>query len=271
MPQNEALSIDVFISAESTFNVTSTLVTGGGSAVLVDAQLTLSQGRRLAEWVADRTPSLSAIVVTHQHPDHYLGAPAVLDRFPGTPVYATAPVAKGIAGTQGAYSAWTGMYGDDVTTSPVLPTALDPARLTLGGQELLLVPFQQGDCTDETVVHIPSARTAIAGDLVYNGTHVGTAETDSDKRAAWRAGLDGIAALGVDTIIAGHKVPGRSDAAADQLEFTRRYLADFDAALSGAPDAATLIDRVSAAYESLALVPLLQMGASGQFPAEGAS
>jgi glyoxylase-like metal-dependent hydrolase (beta-lactamase superfamily II) len=269
MTQPGTLSIDVFVSAESNFYVTSTLVSGGGSAVLVDAQLTLSQGRRLAEWIADRTASLSAIVVTHQHPDHYLGAPAVRERFPGTPVYATEPVAKGIAATQGAYSGWTDMFGDDVTADPVLPVALDSSRLTLGDHELRVLRFGPGDCAEETVVHIPSARTAITGDLVYNGTHVGTMETGQAQRAQWRSGLDDIAALDVDTIIAGHKAPGSTDDAARQLDFTRQYLVDFDAALAGSPDAATLFDRVSAVYGDLALPPLLQFGAFSQFPAEG--
>jgi glyoxylase-like metal-dependent hydrolase (beta-lactamase superfamily II) len=268
MPSNDALSVDVFIGAEENFYVTSTLVRAGGSAVLVDAQLTLSQGRRLAEWVAERTTSLDAIVVTHQHPDHYLGAPAVLERFPGTPVYARDAVAKNIANTQGVYAGWTDMFGDDVATEPVLPTALEGGRLTVGGHELRLVAFAQGDCAEETVVYLPSARTAIAGDLIYNGTHVGTAETDAAQRAAWRAGLDNLAALDVDTIIAGHKAPGRSDGAAEQLAFTREYLRVFDAVLADSPDAATLAARMSATYNALAAPTILQFGAFSQFPAQ---
>jgi glyoxylase-like metal-dependent hydrolase (beta-lactamase superfamily II) len=270
MTQTKALSTDVFVSAESTFHVTSTLVRGGDSAVLVDAQLTLSQGRLLADWIAERTPRLSAILVTHQHPDHYLGAPAVLERFPGTPVYATEQVAKKIADTQGMYSGWTDLFAGDVATEPVLPAALGAPWLTVAENELRLVRFPQGDCAEETVVHIPSLRTAIAGDLVYNGVHVGTAETDAAQREVWRTGLDALEALGVDTIVAGHKAPGRPDGAADQLQFTRQYLRDFDAALVGSPDAATLISRMSAAYSGLAAPTILQFGAYSQFPAQGA-
>jgi glyoxylase-like metal-dependent hydrolase (beta-lactamase superfamily II) len=270
MAQTNALSIDVFVSAESTFHVTSTLVRGGDSAVLVDAQLTLSAGRQLADWVADRTPRLSAILVTHQHPDHYLGAPAVLERFPGTPVYATEQVAKKIADSQGMYSGWTDLFAGDVATEPVLPTALGAPWLTLADNELRLLRFPQGDCTEETVVHIPSLRAAITGDLVYNGTHVGTAETNAAQRAAWRTGLDTLAALDVDTIVAGHKAPGRPDGAADQLHFTRQYLRDFDAALADSPDAASLITRMSAAYSGLAAPTILQFGAYSQFPEQGA-
>jgi glyoxylase-like metal-dependent hydrolase (beta-lactamase superfamily II) len=266
MPQTDALSIDTFISANSTFNVTSTLVSGGGSGVLVDAQFTLSQGRKLAEWIAEKTPSLSAIVVTHHHPDHYLGALAVLDRFPGTPVYSTEHVAKNVASTQGQYAAWIDYFAGDVATDPVLPIPLSSSTLQLAGHELRLVRGGQGDCGEETIVHIPSARTAITGDLVYNGTHVGTAETNKAQRAAWLASLDFLATLDVDTIIAGHKAAGRPDDAAGQLSFMRQYLTDFDALLANTKDSATLIDRVSAAYPDLAAVALLQVGASTQFP-----
>jgi glyoxylase-like metal-dependent hydrolase (beta-lactamase superfamily II) len=270
MTQPNELSIDVFVSAQSTFHVTSTLVRGGDSAVLVDAQLTLSQGRQLADWIADRTPRLSAIVITHQHPDHYLGAPAVLERFPGTPVYATEQVVKNISDTQGMYSGWTDLFAGDVATEPVLPTALGAPALTLAGHELRLVQFPQGDCAEETVVHIPSLRTAIAGDLIYNGTHVGTAETNAAQRAEWRKGLDALAALDVDTIIAGHKAPGRPDGAADQLSFTRQYLRDFDAALAESPDPDSLFSRMSATYSDLAAPTILQFGAYSQFPAGSA-
>jgi glyoxylase-like metal-dependent hydrolase (beta-lactamase superfamily II) len=264
MPQTDALSTDMFISAETTFRVTSTLVYAGGSGVLVDAQLTLSQGRLLAEWIADRAASLSAIVVTHQHPDHYLGATAILERFPGTPVFATEPVAKAIIASQGKYKAWTDYFGDDVAADPVLPSALDAPALTVAGHELRLLQFPQGDCAETTVVHIPSARTAIAGDLIYNGTHVGTNDSGPAERAAWRAGLDSLAALDVDTIHAGHKAPGRSDNAVEQLSAVRRYLVDFDAFLADSPDADTLIARMTAAHPDLAVPPILQFGASTQ-------
>lgn len=65
----------------------------------------------------------------------------------------------------------------------------------------------QGDCDGSTVVHVPSIRTVIAGDFVYNGTHVWTADTTPERRTEWIRNLGRIAELGVERVIAGHRAP----------------------------------------------------------------
>ena len=67
----------------------STLIYGERDAVLVDALLTMNEGRALADWVAASGRNLTTIYITHGHGDHFFGASAILERFPAARMVAT--------------------------------------------------------------------------------------------------------------------------------------------------------------------------------------
>jgi glyoxylase-like metal-dependent hydrolase (beta-lactamase superfamily II) len=75
-----------------------TLIYGDRDAVLVDALLTMDEGRALADWVAARARNLSMIYITHGHGDHFFGASAVLERFPAARMVATGRVVDKMRG-----------------------------------------------------------------------------------------------------------------------------------------------------------------------------
>ncbi len=79
----DRISIDVSIGSESAFLVTSTLVAGDRDAVLIDAQFTWSDARRLAERIEASAKNLTTVYVTHGHPDHYWGFTTLYEHFPG--------------------------------------------------------------------------------------------------------------------------------------------------------------------------------------------
>ncbi|WP_431679650.1 MBL fold metallo-hydrolase [Kitasatospora sp. KL5] len=263
-PPPAPLEIDVFTGPESAFFATSVLIMGVSTAILVDAQLTRSAGRELAEWIAGKGRRLLAIVVTHRHPDHYFGAEEVLRLFPEAQLLAAPPVVDGIARTAAAKVAeWKPVYGDDIPDQPLLPTPLLPQPLVIDGQQIQVLPLGQADCEDSTVVHIPSIRTVLAGDFVYNGTHVWTADTDAYRRIDWAHNLARIADLGVDRVIAGHRAPGADDETLRVLSFTGEYLQDFDRALAAHPhDAEALAAAMNERYGALTLPAILDLGAA---------
>src|SRR5437667_7259470 len=63
--------------------ISSTLISGERDAVLVDTPITVEQALALANWVAGRGKNLTTIYATHGHGDHFFGATALLERFPG--------------------------------------------------------------------------------------------------------------------------------------------------------------------------------------------
>lgn len=263
-PPPRPLEIDVFTGPESSFFSTSALIMGESSAILVDAQLTRSAGRELAEWIAGKGRRLLAIVVTHHHPDRYFGAEEVLRLFPEARLLAAPAVVDGIARTgSAAVAEWKPVHGDDITDQPLLPAPLLPQPLMIDGRQILVLPLGQGDCADSTVVHVPSIRTVLAGGFVYNGTHVWTADTDPYRRIDWAHNLARIADLGADRVVAGHRAPGSDDDAMRVLAFTGEYLQDFDRALAEHPhDPDALAAAVNERYGVLTLPAVLGLSAA---------
>ncbi|MFG3051179.1 MBL fold metallo-hydrolase [Kitasatospora sp. NPDC048239] len=258
------LETAVFTGPESAFFATSTLILGEHTAILVDAQLTRSAGRELAEWVAGKGRRLLAIVITHQHPDHYFGAEEVLRLFPEAQLLAAPPVVDGILRTAAAKVAqWKPVYGDDIPDHPLVPAPLLPQPLMVDRQLIPVLLLGQADCGGSTVVHVPSIRTVVAGDFVYNGTHVWTADTTPEQRTEWIHNLGRIAELGAERVIAGHRAPDQGDEAARVLAFTGEYLQDFDRLLAEHPhDPEALITAVNERYGELTLPAVLDLGAA---------
>lgn len=263
-PAPAPLRIEVFTGPETAFFATSSLIMGERTAILVDAQLTRSAGRELAEWIAGKGRQLLAIVITHQHPDHYFGAEEVLRLFPKAQLLAAPGVVEGILATVGAKVAqWKPVYGDDIPDHPMIPAPLLPQPLMIDRQLIRVLNLGQGDCGGSTVAYVPGSRTVVAGDFVYNGTHVWTADTDPAQREEWLHNLARVADLGAERVIAGHRAPGADDDAMRVIAFTGEYLQDFDRALAAHPDdAEALIAMVNERYGGLTLPAILELSAA---------
>ena len=154
-------------------------------------------------------------------------------------------------------------------TTPVIPVVTTDKTITLEGQTLEIHAPAQGDSADNTYVWIPSTKTVITGDIVFNGVHPWTAESTADTRKAWIKTLDEIAALGPTTVIAGHKDPKNKDDAS-AIKLTKEYLETFDAAVTASKSSAELQQKIKAKYGALQLDVILQIGADAQYAAKPA-
>jgi glyoxylase-like metal-dependent hydrolase (beta-lactamase superfamily II) len=121
---------------------------------------------------------------------------------------------------------WKASFPGELPRTPVLPEPLTDAQFELEGQMLRAVSVGQGDTEHSTVLHVPSAAAVVGGDVVYNGVHMMTAETDEQSRGAWIASLDAVAALNPSTVVAGHKSVGAPDLP-ENIGASQQYLRDF--------------------------------------------
>jgi glyoxylase-like metal-dependent hydrolase (beta-lactamase superfamily II) len=265
------LATQVLVGSQPGFLVTSTLVTGEKEAILVDGAFTLADAHRVVAAILDSGKKLTTVYVTHWHPDHYFGLVAVKQAFPKARFVALPETVAEIKKSwKGKVKQWGPMYGDNLTAGPLIPTAIKDKTLTLEGQTLEIHGLVQGDSPQNSYVWIPSIKTAIAGDIVYQGVHPWTAETNAAARQAWLKSLDELGALGATTIVAGHKDPKLKDDASG-IEATRRYLVAFDEALAASKTPDELEGKIKAKYPGLALEIIAHFGAAAQFPAAAAA
>ncbi len=78
-----------------------------------------------------------------------------------------------------------------------------------------------------SVLWCPSLRLLVAGDVVYNRTHMYLAETSTASRREWIATLTKLKDLDPLRVIAGHKQPDGTDDPTD-IDESIQYLTDFN-------------------------------------------
>lgn len=263
------LNVEAINAGPGGFLVTSTLITGEKEAVLVDAQLTLSEAHRVAAKVLESGKTLTTIVITHGHPDHFFGLEVFKAQFPGAKIIASAKVvaeAKADAGP--SLTQWKPVFGANLTSAPVFPEVFDGKSIELEGQKLELIALGEGESHDGTAVWVPSAQTLIAGDVVFDGVHAWLAEAGSQaRRDSWLKNLATLKALKPKVVIGGHRAPD-AKSAPESLDAVAAYVRDFGAAQAKAKTAAELTAAVNAKHGKLALPVILDIAAAAAVPAK---
>ncbi|GAB4050785.1 MBL fold metallo-hydrolase [Catellatospora paridis] len=231
-------------TAELWSPTSATLIQGERDAVLVDALLTMSEGRALADWVAAAGRNLTTIYITHGHGDHFFGAAAVLARFPSARMVAVPAVLDKMrtqVDGQVLDGLWRKRFPGQIVERPPIADPLAGHTIELEGADLIAVELGHTDTDGTTALHVPSIGLVVAGDSVYNDVHLHLAESGGGGIGAWLAALDTIDALRPSTVIAGHKREGAADSP-DHIRHTRDYLRYFDEAQQRVGSARELYD-----------------------------
>lgn len=262
------LHLEEVVADSQNFHVVSTLIVGPTEVVLFDTQNRLSDGRRVAERIAATGKRLKAIFISHPDEDHFFGALAVVDRFPGTPIYMTpAAIAEFNRTAEGMRQQGKRGMGAEVPDSLFHPTPYPAGGLSVDGAALELIPDLQGDVLTPTnsAIWIPSLRAVLAGDVVFNGVHPYLAASSPASRAAWHTSLDRLAALKPDLVVAGHKSSVDAPDTPASLQFMHEYLRAFDAARAGSSNPQAMAATVRSKYPDLTVGMLLNYSAMMAF------
>ncbi len=260
-PQPAALTLKVINHGAQSFHVNSVLVMGAKEAILLDAGFSRADALRVAAAVLDSGKKLSTIYVSAADPDYYFGLEVLHQEFPDARIVAAAPTLKKIeASLPIKLKVWGPRLGANGPRKPVLPELLLGNQLTLEGQTLEVRGLNDS-LAHRSYVWIPSIKAVVGGVNTFGGLHAWTADTQSEsERAAWRAKLAEMAALGAQTVVPGH-MQASSSLDAGNISYTQEYLRRFESELAKAANAAALIDAMKAAYPQAGLDIALDIGA----------
>lgn len=260
------LQVDVFTASPGGFLATSTIISGEKEAIVVDAQFSLAEAHRLAARVLESGKTLKAIYITHAHPDHFFGLEVLKAQFPKASVLASREVIdemKKISAAKHAY--WKPIFGDNLTSKPTFPKVFTGSALELEGNRLELIDIQGAESDAATAVWIPSNRTLIAGDLVYERVHTWLADaTSRQRRDGWLQDLAKLKALKPAVVVAGHRGSGATGSP-DVLDTQAQYLRDFSTAVDSSSSAADLVRVMTAKYPAFELPIVLDVSSQAVF------
>lgn len=260
--KREALKLDVFNPGEAAiFAVSSVLVEGANDAVLIDAQFSAAEARKLADRIKASGKRLTTIYISHGDPDYYFGLDTLQTAFPQARIVATAQTIAHIeASKDDKLKVWAPQLGENAPKRIVLPQPLPGDTLVLEGQELKIVGLD-GPTPDRSFVWIPSIKAVVGGIPVLAGEHVWMADTQTPKsHEDWLATLDRIKSLEPATVVPGHFAAGAPmDLRA--VDFTAGYIRAFDEETAKAKNSAGLIAAMKQRYPGLGGESSLELSA----------
>jgi glyoxylase-like metal-dependent hydrolase (beta-lactamase superfamily II) len=228
---------------------TTTLIYGEREALLVDTFLSDAQTAELADWIAASCKRLSTIYITHAHPDHFFGLKLLRDRFPSARAVALPQVVESMrrALAPDSVENWKRRFPGQIPDRLVPAEALDDGTFSLEGSAIVAMEIGHTDTDHTTCLHVPSLGLVVAGDAIYNSTHLYLVESDGRGLSDWLVAIDKIEALNPRAVVVGHG-PLDPDNSPHHIQQTRRYIQDFIRLKDATATAQELYDRMLALY-----------------------
>lgn len=255
--EQKPLNVEVFMSSEEHMGlgVASAIIYGEKDAVLIDAQFTLSNAHRLVAEIIETGRTLTTIYITHVHPDHFMGLPVIKQAFPDARVVSLPVIAEDVNNSSEFKLEYWGnkVLGHNGAKTKVVVEAMSEPVIMLEGRRLeILGPFH-ADAPNSSAVWIPSIRTVVASDVIYDHAHAWLSATKSPAMMdEWLAVLDRLDALKPEVVVPGH-APSNKYLSPASIEFTRRYIKTFAEKMKAAPDGDALRAEMRRIYPDAAM------------------
>lgn len=219
------VTLHTYVAPEASFSVTTHIVETETALVVVDAQFAQTFAGEAADFAASLGKPIERHILSHGHPDHWLGA----NRFARSPFVSTAAIAAEVRHEiqDGAVQGAAGLIGaSEVPSEARIPEGtLTAGTETIGGVTFTFDIRQNAEAPEHVLVSIPDAKTLIVQDLIYNNAHF----FPGQDRANWIATLDSLrTSPDVDLLLVGHGLPasrGELDDAIAYLNFVQEMVA----------------------------------------------
>ncbi|WP_299531744.1 MBL fold metallo-hydrolase [Ulvibacterium sp.] len=242
--KNSNLQVEVFKGKEASVN--SYIFNNTKSIVVMDVLRNSKEALELAKYIKSKGLPLTHILITHGHPDHYIGMDCLKREFPEAQIVVSIPeVKQDIIG----FSKWMesiGWLDNEPNLKPKSeenPTgfdyenqieALDNTSLTLegGGTLELSNDYNPAEAEHLTTVYSKDLNALFTSDFCYNGVHLWLGQgVDATHIAHWKAQLETFKARYQDTDLMIY--PGHGASSDVQLfDVVLKYISDFEATVA---------------------------------------
>jgi glyoxylase-like metal-dependent hydrolase (beta-lactamase superfamily II) len=165
------------------------------SVIVVDVQRDLPHAREALAAVRATGKPVSALLITHGHPDHYAGIGLFKEAYPAAPVHASALTTATIRDDAYGFNALLRrMMPGDFPERVVPPDSVfaDNATLSIDGVRIVTREMGKSDANSMTAFYLPATGDLFPGDIVLPRMHAFFHEQASSE---WLAAIDRLAIL----------------------------------------------------------------------------
>ena len=188
---------------ESVFADTTNIIETPNSLVLLDTQFLLPMALDFRAYADGLGKPIDRLVISHEHPDHFLGGEAFAD----VPMYALAETAELIAANgQAEIDEKQAQFGNAIASTFVVPKALEPGTVDIDGVTFEFSKVMGAEAEIQLVTRVVDYDVIYVGDIVYSGMHLILA----GPPPTWIEALQNLKAASSEStvVLAGHGEPG---------------------------------------------------------------
>jgi glyoxylase-like metal-dependent hydrolase (beta-lactamase superfamily II) len=195
------IQLNVYHGIEASVNAY--LFSDNQSIILVDCLRNSEEAKTLAEVIKKQNKPLTHILITHGHPDHYLGLNVMKQEFPNAKIVVTTQEIKNDIINFTGWMESVGWLEKEPAMKPMTAKnesgfdyentieVLNSKTLALREGAILELnsDYQGAECEHLTTIYSKELNAFFTGDFCYNGVHMWLA-VDKKNVAYWKTQLD---------------------------------------------------------------------------------
>lgn len=220
------IKIHTYIAGEDSFGDATHIIESENYLVIIDAQYLKKYAKEFRGY-AEKLKKPGSIIITHAHPDHYLG----LKYFVDVDKYALPQVIKDIKekGPAMLAEAQKSLGKEAVADTLIVPNKeLALGTVTFDGIKYIYSKYENVEADVQLVIELPKQSVIIVQDIVYNGYHPWLSSKDF---SGWKAAIEDLKTKKEQMVYVGHGTPTSTDAYDSMiryLDYAKAVLTNYD-------------------------------------------
>jgi glyoxylase-like metal-dependent hydrolase (beta-lactamase superfamily II) len=251
------IQLDIYHGIEASVNAY--IFSDSQSIILVDCLRNSKEAKNLAEVIKNQNKSLTHILITHGHPDHYLGLNVIKKEFPNARIVVTKQEIKDDIINFSKWMESVGWLENEPSMKPKTEEnngfdyeknieVLNANTLALDEGAVLQLnsDYSGSECAHLTTIYNKELNAFFPNDFCYNGVHIWLA-VDKKNIAYWKTQLEQFRKDFSDLnpkIYPGHGKP----ASISLFDEVKKYIEDFEETVAKSKSRAEAMKKMQELY-----------------------